>query len=72
MNFICGCEVNRGEPIAYEVIKKHYEHTMQVIFFWELIFREGEDLTDQRGKLSKLRIDLLNAIEEMFPEVKGG
>ncbi len=70
MGFSCGCEVSAGEAIPYETIRKHYKHTIEALVFWELILRKGGELPELRLKLSQARIDLLNCIEEMFPEVK--
>lgn len=69
MAFSCGCEVSAGAPIPYETIKEHYKHTMEAVLFWELIFRKEHDLSDNRFKLSEARINLLNVIAAMFPEV---
>ena len=68
MAFSCGCEVYPGQPIPYETIRAHYKHTMEAILFWELIQRKGTDLVDARLKLSQARIDLIEAIDKMFPE----
>lgn len=70
MAFSCGCEVKAGEPVSIETIRNHYKHTMEAIFFWELIFRRGADLASVKLKLNQLRVDLLNTIEEIFPELK--
>lgn len=70
MALSCGCEVEAGEPIPYETIRAHFKHTMEALIFWELIFRKGTDLVDARVKLSQARIDFLDTVEEMFPEVK--
>ena len=69
MAFSCGCEVKAGEPIPLETIRAHYKHTMEAILFWELMVRKGKDLGDDRLKLSQARIDLIEAIARMFPEV---
>lgn len=64
----CGCEVRAGESIDLETIKEHYKHTIEAILFWELIFRKGKDLSEGCLKLFQARIDLIEAIDEMFPE----
>lgn len=68
MRFRCGCKVETGQPIPYETIREHYEHTMEALLFWELIFRKGQDLFDDKTKLSEARIALMEAIDKMFPE----
>ena len=71
MALSCGCEFRAGEPVKYNVIRAHYKHTMEAILFWELLTREGIDLSDARSKLNLARIDLMEAIDKMFPEARG-
>ena len=69
MSLSCGCEFRGGMPVTEELLKAHLKHTMEAIFFWEMIRRTGRDPLATM-KLSQARIDLINAIEELYPEVK--
>jgi len=42
---------------------------MEALLFWELLCRRGQDLSDDRSNLSLARIELVESIEKMFPEV---
>ena len=70
MALSCGCEIKAGVPVSPETLKAHYKHTFEALLFWELIFRKGQDLPDERLKLSQARIDLIDAIDKLFPEAK--
>ena len=69
MSLSCGCQFRGGMPVGTELLKVHLKHTIEVILFWELIMRPGRDPM-ATAKLSQARIDLINAIEELYPEVK--
>ena len=69
MSLSCGCEFRGGMPVTEELLKTHLKHTTEAIFFWELIRRPGRDPLATM-KLSQARIDLINAIEELYPEIK--
>lgn len=66
----CGCEIRAGEPLPAFVVKAHYKHTFEALLFWEIIHRKGKPQTDDHIKLSEARIDLLNAIDTLYPEAK--
>lgn len=66
----CGCEIRAGEPLSALVVKAHYKHTFEALLFWEIIHRKGQPQSDEHLKLSEARIDLLNSIGTLFPEVK--
>ena len=69
MTISCGCEFVGGMALTPEKLKEHYKHTIEVILYWELIMRLGRDpLTTLR--LSNARVEFLNAIEQLYPEVK--
>ena len=73
MPLACGCEMRAGSPVSPETIKAHYKHTFESVLFWELILRRGPsgDLVfGDTLKLAEARIALLDAIEELYPEVK--
>jgi len=55
--------------VTPELLKAHMKHTMEAIFFWELIKRPGRDPM-ATAKLSQARIDLIETIEELYPEAK--
>jgi len=65
----CGCDFRGGMPVTTELMKTHMKHTYEAIVFWELIRRPGRDV-EATMKLNQARIDLINAIEELYPEVK--
>ena len=67
MSLACGCEFSGGMPVTSELMKAHYKHTIEAILFWELIIRKGRD-PFATHKLSQARIDLVNAIDELYPE----
>lgn len=69
MPLTCGCNINPGKPVSLETIKAHYEHTIEALLFWELIFRKGVDLTNDKAKLSQARLDFIDAVNKIFPEV---
>lgn len=67
MALSCGCEFRGGMPVTKELLKAHLKHTMEALFFWEMIMRPGRDPI-ATAKLSQARIDLIGAIEELYPE----
>lgn len=69
MSLSCGCKFSGGMPVSTELLKEHLKHTMEALFFWELIMRPGRDPLATM-KLAQARIDLIEAIEELYPEVK--
>lgn len=70
MAFCCGCEVSPGRPLSEKIFREHFKHTMEVLLLWELIIRQGVDIGDKRSNLSIARINYLEALEAIFPEVK--
>ncbi len=69
MSLSCGCNFSGGMPVTDELLKEHYKHTMEAMFFWEMIRKPGRDpLATLR--LSKARMELLNAIDELYPQAK--
>lgn len=66
MPLSCGCEIRGGMPVSPEMLKAHYKHTFEILLFWELINRSGRD-PETSMKLSQARIDLINAIDELYP-----
>ena len=69
MALSCGCEFRGGMPVNTEILKTHLKHTMEAVFFWELIIRPGGN-PGRKERLSLARIELIDAIEELYPEVK--
>lgn len=69
MALSCGCDFRGGMAVTPELLKAHLKHTMEAIFFWEMIMRLGRDPIDTM-KLSQARVDLIDAIEELYPEAK--
>ena len=68
MAFCCGCEIIGGEPISPVTIKAHYKHTMEALIFWELLRRPGTPQGDDHIALSQARINLIKAIDKLYPE----
>ena len=69
MAFSCGCEIKGGMAVTKAMIQAHYKHTFEALLFWEIMVRPGEDrVSEARLKLSQARIDLLEAIDELYPE----
>lgn len=78
MALSCGCEIVGGAPVSVETLKAHYKHTMECLLFWELLNRRTKnpevryEIDSPNMKLSQARIDILEAIDELFPEAVGG
>ncbi len=70
MDLCCGCDMVPGRPVDLETIKAHYRHTFEVVLFWELMYRRGGTPNENKLKLSQARIALIEAIDELYPEVK--
>lgn len=70
MALCCGCEMRSGMPVSLEMMKAHFRHTFEVMLFWELFRRPGVPQGDANIKLSQARIDYIEAIETLYPEVK--
>lgn len=68
MALCCGCEMTPSEPVSLETIKAHYKHTFEVLLFWELMYRRGSTPNENKLKLSQARIDLIEAIDALYPE----
>lgn len=73
MALCCGCQLRGGAPVSPETLQKHWNHTIEVVLFWELLRRPEGSLDGNELKLTQARLDLFKAIEERFPEAsKGG
>lgn len=70
MALACGCEIKPGVPVTLEVLRTHYKHTLEAILFWELMHRQGSPQDERHFKLSQARIDLVEAIDTLYPEAK--
>jgi hypothetical protein len=70
MALCCGCEFRGGMNVSRETIKAHYKHTFEVLLFWEMLHRIPPIDPERTMKLSQARIDLIDAIDELYPEVK--
>lgn len=74
MSLSCGCEIRAGKPVTPETLKAHYKHTLECLVFWELLRSPSEDpearykVDSPNMKLSQARIDLISAIDELYPE----
>ena len=69
MALSCGCELRGGMPVTPDLLKVHLKHTMESVLYFELIMRPGRD-PFATHRLSKARIELIEAIEELYPEAK--
>ena len=70
MSLACGCEIKPGVPLTQEEVQTHYKHTFEALLFWELMRRQGTIQDERHLKLSQARIDLIDAIDELYPEAK--
>lgn len=68
MALSCGCEIVGGAPVSLETLRAHYKHTFEVLLFWEIMYRKGNTPNENKLKLSQARIDLIEAIDELYPE----
>lgn len=64
MALSCGCNIQGGAPVSPETVKQHYKHTFEALLFWELI---RTTQTDAHFALSEARINLINAIDALYP-----
>lgn len=71
MSLCCGCEIRGGAPVSPETLRAHYKHTFEVLLFWEILHRRGLTPNEGKLKLSQARIDLIEAIDELYPEAGG-
>ncbi|GAJ15149.1 unnamed protein product [marine sediment metagenome] len=72
MALACGCEIRGGEPVSLDTIRAHYKHTFEALLFWELLRRPEKPDHELKMKLSQARIDLIEAIDKLYPEVSEG
>lgn len=70
MSLACGCEFNPGVPVTHETLRAHYGHTMEALLFWELMRRKDVTQDERHLKLSQARVDVLEAIDTLYPEAK--
>lgn len=70
MPLACGCEIKPGAPMDLGVLRTHYKHTIEAILFWELMRRKDVVQDERHLKLSKARIDLIEAIDVLYPEAQ--
>lgn len=70
MALACGCVIEGGMPVSREGVKEHYKHTMEALFFWELLHRPDTPPGEDHLKLSQARIDMLDAIDKLYPEAR--
>lgn len=74
MALSCGCEIGPGMPMSSETLKAHYKHTIECLLFWELLQRKSQNpearysIDSPNMKLSQARIDLIEAIDALYPE----
>lgn len=69
MTLTCGCNFNPWMLVSREVLQAHYKHTVEALLFWELIRPQGETaLEEGRLTLLQARINLVDAINELYPE----
>lgn len=76
MALSCGCEISPGGPVSLETLKAHYKHTIECLLFWELLKQKNQNpearysIDSPNMKLSQARIDLIEAINELYPEAR--
>lgn len=69
MGFTCGCQVLPGSSVTSEMLQRHLVHTMEALLLWELLGRRNGH-SDRLGKLklSKARLDYMEAVTSVYPE----
>jgi len=72
MSLACGCKIVPGAPVDLDTLRAHYKHTLEAILFWELMRRQDVVQDDRHLKLSKGRIDVIEAIDALYPEAQEG
>ena len=65
----CGCTLKPGEPVDTAQLQAHYKHTLEAVFFWEVLRRQQPGSSATTLALSEVRIQLQDAICQLFPEV---
>lgn len=74
MSLSCGCELRGGMEVSLEMLKEHYKHTFEALMFWELLMKpslspeERYKIDGPNMKLSQARIDILEAIDKLYPD----
>jgi len=68
-SLVCGCEISAGAPIDPEMVKEHKNHTLQVMFLWDLLVRHGAtpEQTKARDALMMARIAYQEALDAAYP-----
>lgn len=67
MPLYCGCNFQGGAPVSQKTLKEHYKHTLQAVLFWELLIDRGKPQGEANLRLSEARIELVNAIDALYP-----
>ncbi len=67
MALSCGCEFRGGMGVSPELLQEHYKHTMEALFFWELLLKLGRDPLATLD-LYSARVSLMDAIDKLYPE----
>ena len=65
----CGCEIKPGKKVDPEMLKKHHQHTLSAMLFWELLIRSGVTQDYSPDSLATKRAEYLKALGKSFPEV---
>ncbi len=73
MSLSCGCEFRGGMSVSPEMLKEHYKHTFEALLFWEMLMKpsgneERYNVGSPNMRLSQARIDIISAIDELYPE----
>jgi hypothetical protein len=52
----CGCELKAGQPVTIEQLEKHWDHTIDVLVFWELLLGANRPDDDLKAKVAEARL----------------
>lgn len=70
MPLACGCEIKPGVPLGAKELKTHYKHTIESMFFWQLMRRENTVQDERHIKLSQAVADFIEALDALYPEAQ--
>jgi len=63
----CGCEVQAGKEQTLEDRKKHAQHTVEALLYWELLIVPGGARHDAKVQITKARLEIQKAFDVLAP-----
>lgn len=66
---LCGCEISPGAPLDPEMVKAHKDHTLQVMFLWDIIIRRSATPEQEKARenLMMARLAYQEALDAAYP-----